>query len=300
MEISRFKSEKVHQEFLALYDEAMKKLPVPKDIFDINTTYGIVRVYRFGNQGGIPILLFPGRAASSPMWEPNIAGLLKTHDVYSMDLLGEPGLSIQTKPIKDNKQQAGWVESVLKELKLTQVHLMGVSFGGWSAVNYAVHYQRYIASIILLDPALVFAPFSLKIILFSLITMLPFVPQSWRKKSMSWISGGAEVDLQNSTSLLISIGLKGFIIKTPPPKQFTIEQLNSIHVPILVIFAGKSIVHNSAKALKYAKSLSIHVEAEIWTEASHAINGEFPNEINERIDTFLSEMNSLKNNIESK
>lgn len=165
--------------------------------------------------------------------------------------------------------------------------MLGVSFGGWSAVNYAVHYQKYIASIILLDPALVFAPFSLKIILFSLMAILPFFPESWRQKSMSWISGGADVDPQNSTSLLISIGLKDFVIKTPPPKQFTAEQLKSIHIPMLVILAGKSIVHDSAKALVNAKSSSYHFEAEVWPAASHAINGEFPNEINERIKQFL-------------
>ncbi|MDQ0782367.1 alpha/beta fold hydrolase [Chryseobacterium sp. W4I1] len=288
MENSQFKSQKAHQKFLKFYDEAMEKLPVPQGTFDINTAYGNVRVYRFGNRGGIPILLFPGRAASTPMWEPNLTGLLKTHDVYAMDLLGEPGLSIQTHPIKDNKQQASWVEEVIMKLKLTKVHLLGVSFGGWSVVNYAVNYPKCIASIILLDPALVFAPFSLKIILFSLITTLPFIPEKWREKSMSWISGGAEIDSQNSTSILISIGLKEFTIKTPPPKQFTAEELNSIHPPVLVIFAGKSIVHNSVKALVCAKNLSNHVEAEVWPAASHAINGEFPDQINERISQFLS------------
>lgn len=60
------------------------------------------------------------------------------------------------------------------------------------------------------------------------MTTLLFVPEKWREKSMSWISGGAEVDPQNSTSLLISIGLKDFTIKTPQPKQFTVGQLNSI------------------------------------------------------------------------
>lgn len=288
METSQFKSEEIHQRFLKFYAEAMKKLPVPMEILDIKTTYGTVRVYQFGNRGGIPILLFPGRAASTPMWETNLSGLLKTHDVYAMDLLGEPGLSTQTSPIKNNHQQADWVEEVITELEVEQVHLLGVSFGGWSAVNYAVHYQKYIASIILLDPALVFAPFSLKIILFSLISTLPFIPESWRKKSFSWISGGAEVDPENSTSLLISIGLKDFAIKTPAPKQFTVEELNGIRPPILVIFAGKSIVHDSVKALAFAKSLSSKVEAEIWPKASHAINGEFPDEINKRIEQFLS------------
>lgn len=145
-----------------------------------------------------------------------------------MDLLGEPGLSIQTSPIENHKQQADWVGEVLTKLNLTKVHLLGISFGGWLVVNYAVYYPEYIASIILLDPALVFALFSLKIILFSLMTTLPFVPEKLREKSMSWISGGAEVDPQNSTSLLISIGLKDFTIKTPQPKQFTVGQLNSI------------------------------------------------------------------------
>lgn len=68
-----------------------------------------------------------------------------------MDLLGEPGLSIQTSPIENHKQQADWVGEVLTKLNLTKVHLLGISFGGWLVVNYAVYYPEYIASIILLD-----------------------------------------------------------------------------------------------------------------------------------------------------
>ncbi|MGY0035729.1 hypothetical protein [Pedobacter sp. NJ-S-72] len=62
---------------------------------------------------------------------------------------------------------------------------------------------------------------------------------------------------------------------------------------MLVLLAGKSIVHDSVAALARAKSLGSQVEAEVWPDASHAINGEFPKEINERVHIFLNSIESL-------
>ncbi|MGY0035730.1 alpha/beta fold hydrolase [Pedobacter sp. NJ-S-72] len=201
---------------MEVYDKAMKQLPRPSAIYDEPTSFGTVRVYRFGNQGGTPIILLPGRSSSTPMWEANLPGLLNQFDVYTIDLLGEPGKTIQSAPVENIQQQAVWMETVLEQLNLKKVHLLGVSFGGWSAVNYAIHFPKRIVSLILLDPALVFARFSWKIIAFSLVTMIPFIPESWRQKSLSWISGGAKVDPENNVSKLISIGLKDFVVEHLP------------------------------------------------------------------------------------
>jgi pimeloyl-ACP methyl ester carboxylesterase len=293
MQIGHFRSESARLLFMEVYDKAMKQLPKPAAIYDKPTSFGTVRVYRFGTRGGTPILLLPGRSSSTPMWEANLPGLLDQYDVYTIDLLGEPGKTVQSAPIKNIQQQAAWMETVLEQLNLEKVHLLGVSFGGWSVVNYAIHFPKRIVSLILLDPALVFARFSWKIIAFSLVTMIPFIPEVWRQKSLSWISGGAKVDPENNVSKLISIGLKDFVVRTPAPVYPSDQQLKSIQSPMLVLLAGKSIVHNSVTALARAKSLGSQVEAEVWPDASHAINGEFPKEINERIHLFLHNIKSL-------
>ena len=87
--------------FLAAYDRAFEDLPDPAETLDIRTDYGVVRVYRFAGTGTSthPLLLLPGRSSATPVWAANLPGLLTIGDVYTVDLLGEPGRSIQERPI---------------------------------------------------------------------------------------------------------------------------------------------------------------------------------------------------------
>ena len=68
-------------------------------MWDVDTAFGTVRVYRFEGGPGRPVVLLPGRNASTPMWADNLPGLLAHRPVYCVDLLGEPGMSVQRKPI---------------------------------------------------------------------------------------------------------------------------------------------------------------------------------------------------------
>ncbi len=66
------------EDFQIAYDESMALLPKPNDTKNIKTKYGIIRAYYFTkeeNKHKEPILLLPGRGASTPMWVPNLEGL---------------------------------------------------------------------------------------------------------------------------------------------------------------------------------------------------------------------------------
>src|SRR5690625_7097436 len=83
----------------------MALLPSPKETKDIEIGYGFVRVYLFtkeNNKGKEPVLLLPGRSSSTPMWEPNLEGLMMGRPVYTIDLLGEPGMSKDRKSTRLN------------------------------------------------------------------------------------------------------------------------------------------------------------------------------------------------------
>jgi hypothetical protein len=64
--------------FLAAYRAAMGQLPPVDEVFDVATTFGTVRAYRFDGAGGTPVVLLPGRNASAPRWRVNLPSLL-TH-----------------------------------------------------------------------------------------------------------------------------------------------------------------------------------------------------------------------------
>ncbi|TDQ40726.1 hypothetical protein [Aureibacillus halotolerans] len=93
--LSRFLSDEAETEFKEVYASAMNELPEPHTQQRIETTFGVVQMYGFGDVESTktPLLLLPGKSASTPMWESNLADLMKERPVYTIDLLGEPGLS---------------------------------------------------------------------------------------------------------------------------------------------------------------------------------------------------------------
>jgi pimeloyl-ACP methyl ester carboxylesterase len=137
--VGRFKSERACSHFLSVYQTAMDQLPPVSESTDVPTSFGTVCTYRFdGPSSGPPVLLLPGRNASTPMWRVNIPALLEHRTLIGIDMLGEAGVSIQDEPIRGPGDEAQWLEETLAGLGLDTVHLLGVSIGGWTAVNYAV------------------------------------------------------------------------------------------------------------------------------------------------------------------
>jgi pimeloyl-ACP methyl ester carboxylesterase len=88
----------------------MAQLPPVSESADVPTSFGTIRAYRFdGPSAGPPVVLLPGRNASTPMWRVNIPALLEYRTVIGIDLLGEAGMSVQDKPITGpTTRRNGW------------------------------------------------------------------------------------------------------------------------------------------------------------------------------------------------
>ncbi len=240
--VGHFTSEKGKEDFQIAYDESMALLPKPNDTKNIKTKYGTIRAYYFTkeeNKHKEPILLLPGRGASTPMWVPNLEGLREKRPVYTIDLLGEPGMSVQTKVIENQKQQAEWLNEVIEGLGLERVHIVGVSIGGWTTMNLARYNPEHIATASLLDPVFVFAQISIKMILASIPASVPIVPKFLREKMLSYVSGGAEASDDEPIAKLIESGMRNYKLKTPVPDLFSKEDLKNIDIPVLALIAEK-------------------------------------------------------------
>lgn len=289
--VGRFRSDAGRAHFLATYRDCLAHLPPYDETFDIPTGFGAVRVYRFPGPGGRPVVLLPGRNASTPMWGDNLPGLLAHRTVFAVDLLGEPGLSVQEHELRSADDQAQWLDEMLAGLALTSAHLMGVSFGGWSATNYAVLRSGRVKSLTLLDPVMTFAPIPVRTMLMMVPMGLPaaVVPEALRRRVLRWIAGGTEVDDSVAVAALIASGTRDFVLRQPVPTLFTADQLRALDVPVLAVIAGRSVIHDAERAAATARKLLPHGQIELWPDASHAITGEYPERIAERAAAFWTE-----------
>ncbi|MGW4831616.1 alpha/beta fold hydrolase [Amycolatopsis japonica] len=289
MKVGGFASSAARAEYEVIYDRGLAALPAPTGVHDIQTAFGVARVYRFGEPGGTPIVLLPGRAGTAVMWEPNLAALLGHGEVYAVDLIGEPGRSEQTVPIRDGADQAAWLTTVLAELDLPSVHLIGYSFGGWLAANLAVRAPEPLRSLTVIDPVLTFGGLTPGLVVRATLTAIPVVNRWARPSFLNWISGGAEVDATDPVARVIDEGMRTYRIALPSPKLFTDEQLRSLRMPVLALIAGRSVIHDPDRAAARARELLPRGQVELWPSATHAIAGESAAEVNARVLKFLAD-----------
>ncbi|WP_328468432.1 alpha/beta hydrolase [Actinoplanes sp. NBC_00393] len=287
--VGHFTSAQGRDHFVSAYEKAMTDLPQPAATLDVRTTYGLVRVYRFTGAApdAAPLMLLPGWAASAPMWADNLPSLLRLRTVYTVDLLGEPGASIQERPIENHREQADWLHQLLQQLPEKEFHLVGMSFGGWTATNLVVHRPEKVAGLILIDPAVTFADLPLELIVRSLPASVRWLPKSWRDSFNSWTAGGAPVE-DTPLADLVESGMRNYAIKRPAPARFETDQLRAIDVPVLVILAGDSVMHDSREAERTASSALRHRTVLTYDGASHAVNGEQPDRIAADVAAFLT------------
>jgi len=263
--IGSFRNPAAEKRYFAAYDRAMAECPEPGAVFDIRTRHGITRVYRYGGDGP-SIALLPGLMATSACYAALLPALAGSCTVYAIDTLGEAGGSVQKAPFKDIRDRAGALDDVFDHLGLTGVHLVGGSTGGWHAVNQAIHFPGRLASIGLLDPTTVSAPFARKVFWYGLPAAVLDSERVWRRY-LTWSAG--EDILDQPAARLVLAGIRCYRARIPFQVCPSEETLRSLEVPTLALFGGRSAVHDSADAAARLENLLPQADVEILPDAGH-------------------------------
>lgn len=150
---SLYSSEAARQEILALYHKKLDELGIDYRFEKVSTSFGETNVIVTGTEGKPPMLLFHGSNGCAPVAIEALIGLLGHHRVYAVDVIAQPNLSAETRPSMKDHSYGIWVNEVMAKLNLSDVTLVGTSFGGLISWRTMVYDESRVKKAFLIVPA---------------------------------------------------------------------------------------------------------------------------------------------------
>jgi pimeloyl-ACP methyl ester carboxylesterase len=132
-----FKSEADAEAVQALYRDVLNGWPGPKTELRVATREGETFVVAAGKEDAPPLVLLHGAQANASVWMFDMAIWSSAFRCYAVDMIGEAGFSPPSRPPLDSEAHALWLDDVMAGLGLTKAAFVGVSLGGWLALDYA-------------------------------------------------------------------------------------------------------------------------------------------------------------------
>ncbi|MFD7640843.1 alpha/beta fold hydrolase [Kitasatospora sp. NPDC059795] len=281
MRISEFRNAQAADRFRTAYDHALAALwPGPRTPIDAPTAHGLTRVLRTGTAGGRPVVLLPASGGNALMWHHQLPELAARHPVFAIDPIGEPGASVQRAPIADGADAAAWLEDVLAALDLTDVHLVGCSYGGWVALQHRLHHPGRVGAMTLLDPA-GFNGFGVRFYAWLIAGGLAAsAPRALRPRLARAVANSAVLE---DELMKLTRAAMGFRRALPVPPVLTDEELRRIDLPAQFLLGARSALHDSAEVAARIGRVLPTARVEVVPGAGHSLPMDEPALVAERI-----------------
>lgn len=282
---SMFRTPEGQARYFAAYDATLALWPVPVHSRNVPTRFGLTHVHTCGPEDAPPLLLLPGQAISSTMWYPNIEALSQAHRVYALDVLGDMGKSVSTRPFKQPTDFADWLNDLLDELRLEQTYVAGLSYGGFIALRLALSAPQRVRKLVLMAPASLL-PIRRRFFLRMASFLLPAFVLSFEGKQ-KLLLGTASPKAAPAIKQMLTTNDFRYSMHLPP--VYTDEELRQLTMPTLLLLGDCEVIYNVKKALHRATTLIPRIETEVIPGAGHALNFDQPEIVNTRILKFLKE-----------
>ncbi|WP_081437945.1 alpha/beta fold hydrolase [Pseudofrankia asymbiotica] len=281
--VGGFRGDKQRAKFLATYDAAFAALwPTPWTEADVETDFGTTHVHRYGPDVGVPVVLLHGANSNAVQWYPFLAALGAQRPVIALDTVGDPGRSVARRPIHDPRDSAAWLGQTLAALDVPRAHLIGHSYGGWLALNQALHAPDRLVSVTALDPGGLEKVSARFIWMMYLNGMAGLTPAPLRRRLAVWLDN--PVLLVPELRKVLLTGARAFRTRRPAPRPLSDEDLRAIQTPALVLIGERSPLLHPTRAQDRV-ALMPHGHAEILPGVGHGASTPRPPGTSARLST---------------
>lgn len=288
-EVPIFCTEENRAQLTAMYDEGLRRWPVPLERFLVPGRYGTTHVITSGDVECAPLVLIHPMGAGGFMWSSIVAALSAKRRIYALDTIGDVGRSELEDPDRYPKRgsdYSAWLDDVYEGLGLTSTDLVAGSMGGWIAMNQAIHAPERVRRLALLGP--MGLP-SVRATLGVLGPMMSHVLRPTDAKLERIITrslrDGERVNREFRAWMRI---LGRCRPRLGQPFHIPARKLRMIKAPTLVILGDKDgLIGSATAAARRARRNIARCEVEILPEAGHVMSIDEPEFVGGRIARFL-------------
>ena len=153
--------------------------------------------------------------------------------------MGEPGLSARSRPPLASEAYAFWLDDVLRELAVPRVSIVGVSLGGWLALDYAIRRPGRVVRLALLCPGGIGR--QKWAVLVAALLLMPF--GRWGLRTTMWLAAGGALPVITPQAREFADYLMLVHRHFRPRRErlpiFDDDALGSLRMPVLAIVGGR-------------------------------------------------------------
>jgi pimeloyl-ACP methyl ester carboxylesterase len=270
-----YKSEAGKELVLDLYREILTEWPVENQQYQVETRHGSTFVIESGDAAKPPLILLHGSVSNSLTWLADVATYIETHHVFAVDIIGEPGFSAPDRPDYASGAYAEWLADLLEKLGITKTSLVGLSLGGWMALDFAVTHPEKVEKLCLICPGGIYrerSSFLVKAIFYSLCG-------AWgQQQIMKLINGGklpTDAGLERAMSFT-SLTARHFKPRYAKLLIFSDADLNRLTMPVQLFFGEFDYLLRAEESIERLSGLVKDLETHLLPDTGHVIVNQAP------------------------
>jgi pimeloyl-ACP methyl ester carboxylesterase len=263
-----FRSAEGRKRLAGWYERFLARVPGPVEHRAVKTSIGDSHVLVAGDPARPPLVCLHGSLASSAHVVPELGPLTERFRVYAPDLPGQSVRGPEVRlPLKDDSL-GNWVGEVIDGLGLGQVDLMGVSWGGFVALQTARVAPRRVRKLVLMVPAGVVGGSVWKGLtrLMWPLAMYRMFPSERRLRRLL---GNLFTTWDGEWSCYMGDAFRDFRLDMRIPPLARPEQFKTFTTPTLVFGADQDLSFPGRKLVARVKELIPHAETELIAECKH-------------------------------
>lgn len=148
-----FRNENSRQKLEEWYQRFVNKIETPIESVYVQTSFGSNHILKAGKESKPPLLCLHSMLTSSAHLTSELQLLLDHYYIIAPDLPGQSARGLETRFSYKDNSFAEWLSEILDGVGLQKVNLLGISLGGFAALQFSQVYPGKVQHLVLIVPA---------------------------------------------------------------------------------------------------------------------------------------------------